>query len=116
MKYSSEQIDAIAARLREMPAMEKRNPNYSKQQAVGLLIKEITALQKRGYTLAQIAEALRGGGMDIATPTLKNYLRRTKPARKRTPAPSTKPETVLGKAKAGGKPASFSVTSDTDDI
>jgi len=116
MKYTSEQIDAIATKLRDMPAAEKRNQQYSKQEAIGLLIKEIQGLQKRGYTLAQIAETLRGDGLDIATPTLKNYILRTKPARKKQQAQATPAQTVQNKEKTPSKPASFSVKSDTDDI
>lgn len=116
MKYTREQIDAIAVKLRDMPTVEKRRQEYSKQAAVGVLIKEITALQKRGYALAQIAEALRGEGFDIATPTLKNYLLRTKPSRKATPARPDTPRQVGPKAKPTGKPSSFSVAADTDDI
>lgn len=116
MKYTTEQIDTIAAKLRDMPAAEKPSQQYSKQEAVGLLIKEIQGLQKRGYTLAQIAEALRGGGLDIATPTLKNYMLRNKPARKKQPANSVQTNPVLRKEKAPSKVANFSVQSDTDDI
>ncbi len=43
-----------------------------------MLAKEIVALQKRGYTLEQIAETLRGEGLAISTPTLKSYLQRIK--------------------------------------
>jgi len=116
MKYTSEQIDAIATRLRDMPAVEKRTQQFSKQEAVALLTKEITALQKRGYTLLQIAEALRGEGLDIASPTLKNYLQRTKPARKKTPAQASRPAAVKVNDKGTAATASFPVSADTDDI
>ncbi|WP_229258763.1 protein mobC [Duganella flavida] len=115
MKYTTEQLDAIAAKLRSMPAVAKPKQEYTKQAAVGMLTKEINTLQKRGYSLAQIAEALRGEGLDIATPTLKNYLLRTKPARKKTPPVSITVRPVEAKSQALGK-ASFPVASDTDDI
>jgi hypothetical protein len=88
MKYTTEKLESIAAKLRDLPPPDKRRQEYSKQAAVGVLIREITALQKRGYTLVQIAEALRGEGLDIASSTLKTYLLRTKPERK-APAPRT---------------------------
>jgi len=117
MKYTSEQLDAIAAKLRDMPAVEKRRQEYSKQAAVAVLIKEITALQKRGYALAEIAEALRGEGLDIATPTLKNYLLRTKPARKKpSTANAVPPKPVPPKPPPATKPSSFPVAYDTDEI
>lgn len=116
MKYTSEQLDAIAAKLRDMPAVEKRRQEYSKQAAVAVLIKEITALQKRGYALAEIAEALRGEGLDIATPTLKNYLLRTKPTRKKPSTANAVPKPVPPKPPPATKPSSFPVASDTDEI
>ena len=78
MGYSNEKLGEIAAKLKTMPAIEKKKQEHSKQDAVKVLAKEITALQKRGYTLDQIAETLRGEGLDITTPTLKSYLQRIK--------------------------------------
>ena len=82
MKHTTEQLEAIAAKLREMPPVEKKKQEHSKQEAVRVLSKEIAALQKRGYTLDQISETLRGEGLSIATPTLKSYLQRAKPTKK----------------------------------
>ena len=59
-----------------------------------MLSKEIAALQKRGYTLEQISETLRGEGLNIATPTLKSYLQRAKPAKKPTKASGDLPQNV----------------------
>jgi len=83
-KYTSEQLEAIALKLREMPEPEKTQKEHSKQDAIKVLAKEITALQKRGYTVEQIADSLTGAGLDIATPTLRNYLTRAN-ASKSTP-------------------------------
>ena len=60
MKCTTEQLEAIAAKLREMPPVEKKKQEHSKQDAVRILSKEIALLQKRGYTLDQISETLRG--------------------------------------------------------
>ncbi len=79
MAYTTEQIEGIATKLREMPPVEKKKQQHSKQEAIRLLSKEINALKKRGYTMDHISEALRGEGFDIATPTLKSYLHRAKP-------------------------------------
>ena len=81
MGYSNEKLGAIAAKLKTMPVIEKKKQEHSKQDAVKVLAKEIAALQKRGYTLDQIAETLRGEGLDITTPTLKSYLQRIKAAK-----------------------------------
>ena len=78
MGYTNEKLEAIAAKLKNMPVIEKKKQEHSKQDAVKLLSKEIALLQKRGYTLDQIAETLRGEGLDITTPTLKSYLQRIK--------------------------------------
>lgn len=78
MGYSNEKLGAIAAKLKTMPVIDKKKQEHSKQDAVKVLSKEIAALQKRGYTQDQIAETLRGEGLDITTPTLKSYLQRIK--------------------------------------
>jgi lambda repressor-like predicted transcriptional regulator len=118
MKYTTEQLEAIAAKLRDMPPVEKKKQEHSKQEAVRILAKEIAALQKRGYTLDQISETLRGEGLSIATPTLKSYLQRSKPAKK---APAQAPGDTPPPAPAVKKPAetskeTFSPKPDSDDI
>lgn len=115
MKYTTEQLKAIAAKLRDLPPAAKRIQEHSKKEAVALLAREITALQKRGYTLVQIAESLRGEGLDIATPTLKAYILSTKPKRKVSP-PAVKPATAEKSDGSKPSPAGFAVSTDTDDI
>lgn len=117
MKYTTEQLEAIAAKLREMPPVEKKQ-EHSKQEAVRILSKEIAALQKRGYTLDQISETLRGEGLSIATPTLKSYLQRAKPAKKapaRAPG-DTPPARPADKKPADTSKATFTPKPDSDDI
>jgi methionine synthase II (cobalamin-independent) len=121
MKYTTGQLEAIAAKLRDMPPVEKKQQEHSKQEAVRILAKEIAALQKRGYTLDQIAETLRGEGLNIATPTLKSYLQRAKPARKApvqapgdTP-PAPRPAQAVKKHAETSK-ATFTPKPDSDDI
>ena len=79
MRYTTEMLEAIAKKLRDMPPIEEKTKEYSKQDAVRILAKEITTLKGRGYTLDQIAETLRSEGIAISTPTLKNYLQRARP-------------------------------------
>ena len=119
MKYTTEQLEAIAAKLREMPLIEKKKQEHSKQEAVKLLSKEIASMQKRGYTLDQISEALRGEGLAVATPTLKSYLQRAKPASKKTivqapedtplPRHAVKKPADTSKAKFTPKPDSIDI-------
>jgi hypothetical protein len=124
MGYTKELLEAIAKKLHEMPPIEERKKEYSKQEAVRILAKEIIALKGRGYTIDQIAETLRGEGLDISTPTLKNYLQRaqqpksaakqSRRTRKDTPPPAAGPsvkEQATSKAKA-----TFTPTPDSDDI
>lgn len=82
MKFTAEELDSIAKKLREMPPVEKKKIVNTKQEAVKMLAKEILAMKKRGYSLDQISETLRGEGIAVATPTLKNYLQRAKPVKK----------------------------------
>jgi hypothetical protein len=78
MGYKLEQVEAIAAKLRELPAIEPPPKDLSKKEAVKLLSKEIRSLQKRGYTLEQIATSIKGEGLDISTYTLKSYMNNSK--------------------------------------
>lgn len=119
MKYTTEQLEAIAAKLREMPLIEKKKQEHSKQEAVKLLSKEIASMQKRGYTLDQISEALRGEGLAVATPTLKSYLQRAKPASKKPPVQAqedTPPPRPAVKKSADASKATFTPKPDSSDI
>ena len=117
VEYTSEQVEAIALKLRELPPIEKQI-KHSKQETVKLLAKEIVALQKRGYTLDQIAAALRGEGLDIATPTLKSYLQRAKPSKSHKKSVSTSGIKPSGKGSEEdtpppAPPAVFGTTTDS---
>ncbi len=127
MGYTNEKLEAIAAKLKNMPVIEKKKQEHSKQDAVKLLSKEIALLQKRGYTLDQIAETLRGEGLDITTPTLKSYLQRIKAGKnkdskmahktesQKTVTPVNKQATETGQKSKESK-ASFTPKPDSDDI
>ncbi len=78
MGYTAAQVEEIASKLRAMPIIEPPPKDLTKQEVVKMLAKEIKSLQKRGYTLEQIATSLKGEGLDISTPTLKSYLQRVK--------------------------------------
>jgi intein-encoded DNA endonuclease-like protein len=87
LEYTPEQAEKIAATLRALPAMEPPPKKLTKAEVVKLLSKEIRDLQKRGYSLEQIASSLKGEGLDISTPTLKSYLAKSKPAKNNNPRP-----------------------------
>jgi hypothetical protein len=82
MAISHEQIEKLRAMLKTAPEAPANSANTTKQEAVRLLAGEIRAHQRRGYSLEQVAEFLKGGGLDLTTPTLKNYLSRAKAAQK----------------------------------
>jgi TolA-binding protein len=120
VKYTTEQLEAIASKLREMPVIEKKKQEHSKQESIKILSKEIASLQKKGYTLEQISEALSGEGLGISTPTLKSYLQRAKPAagstkRKTTQTPESTPQAApsLKKDETG---SAFTPKPDSDEI
>jgi hypothetical protein len=78
MGYTAAQVEEIAGKLRALPTIEPPPKDLTKSDAIKMLTKEIKSLQKRGYSLEQIASSLKGEGLDISTPTLKSYLQRTK--------------------------------------
>lgn len=129
MGYKLEQIEAIAAKLRDLPAIEPPPKDLSKKEAVKLLSKEIRSLQKRGYSLEQIATSLKGEGLDISTYTLKSYMNNSKQGGKlkaATPAQlqatkSDKPEQTKGsesESKTGDEtlPGSDRAEGNVDDV
>jgi methionine synthase II (cobalamin-independent) len=78
MGYTVKQVEEIASKLRALPAIEPPPKDLTKSDVVKMLAKEIKSLQKRGYSLEQIASSLKGEGLDISTPTLKSYLQKAK--------------------------------------
>lgn len=74
MRLTRESIAGLAARLRDMQPEEPGT--VSKQEAVRMLAPEIKSMQKRGFTIDQVAARLRDHELVIAPATLKNYLRR----------------------------------------
>lgn len=78
MAIQLDTIEALRAKMKEAPEVAKEKRRVSKQEAIRELKRDIEAMQKRGYTLEDIAKFLTDGGMQITTPTLKSYLQRTK--------------------------------------
>jgi hypothetical protein len=78
MAYTRAQARKVADGLRSLPTAEQERRNLDKQGMVTYLAADIIGLQERGYTLEQVARALRSSGFDISKATLKTYLRRMK--------------------------------------
>jgi len=83
MGLSRDQVEQLRTTLKAAPKAPAAGVDTTKQEAVKLLAREIESLQRRGYSLEQVAEMLRGGGLVVSTPTLKSYLSRAKAARER---------------------------------
>jgi hypothetical protein len=84
MGLTRHEIEELSLYLQQLPDIHEVR-QHSAQETVKALSKDILVLQKRGYTLGQISDALRAGGMTIATPTLKSYVQRArKPATKKS--------------------------------
>lgn len=99
MKYSQNDIGKLSAAIQSAAASDSAPAHISKQQAVMALSKGLLGLRRQGYSLVQIAEILRGEGLDILPITLKTYLQRAKKAtvghtpRSQAPKPPPKVKT-----------------------
>ena len=122
MKYTTEQVEAVRSKMKDLPPIEKKKQELGKSDVVKMLAKEIAVLRKRGYTFEQISEYLKGEGLDIGTPSLKSYLQRAKAAAapkpkvqasKDTPHTPNFPQTSKTADTSKG---SFSHRPDSDDI
>jgi hypothetical protein len=94
MEYTLELAERLVENLRAMPPKDPSKRRLDKQGLVKHLAEEIASLQQRGYTIEEVAESLRGHGLDITTPTLKNYLQRARGKRvkpRKAQRPSERP-------------------------
>jgi methionine synthase II (cobalamin-independent) len=121
MGYTVEMIEKLSAEMKAMPEVDKSKQEKTKPEAVKMLSSEIKELQRRGYTLEQIAETMTKGGIDITTGTLKAYIQRAKGKRAAKPkvqAEKTNTETKKDVKEAGStkKSGTFTVTPDTENL
>lgn len=92
MGLTKHEISDLSLYLQQLPDINEVR-QHSAQETIKALSKDILALQKRGYTLTQISNALKAGGLTIATPTLKSYVQRArKPANKKSKTISVQPK------------------------
>lgn len=99
MAIKLDTIEALRAKIKDAPEIAKEKRNISKQEAIRELKRDIESMQKRGYTLDEIAKFLTDGGLQITTPTLKSYLQRTKADKTKTQKQEKKKHAVLEDAK-----------------
>jgi hypothetical protein len=82
MKFTKNQIDKVRSSLKSLPKIEPIEKTYQKLEVVKEVRKEITELQKKGYSLAQIADQFTKSGIEMTTLSLKSYVQKVKPTAK----------------------------------
>ena len=107
MAITVAQVDDLRLMLREMPAQEETKQKLTLQQAIARMADELTELQRRGYSIDDIANILRGTGLEISPQSLKSYLSRsrstTKQRRRRSVAAATRNKNANGRELAAGQ-------------
>lgn len=78
MGYKVAVIEELRDRLMQLPEVDNKEREVSKQEAIRIMSDAVCALQQRGYGLEQIAEIITKEGMPISVATLKSYLTRVK--------------------------------------
>lgn len=99
MAIKLETIETLRAKIKDAPEVSKEKRNVSKQEAIRELKRDIESMQKRGYTIDDIAKFFTEAGLQITTPTLKSYLQRIKTVQVKTPKPEVKKPEVFADAK-----------------
>jgi hypothetical protein len=74
-KFEATQVEAAKEQLKNLPTREAPR-NLTLEHTIRSLRPEIDEALKRGNSVEDIVEALRGSSIDIGVTTLKNYLRR----------------------------------------
>jgi hypothetical protein len=72
--YTIEQVDAWGEALLRQAELDPSQRKVGMKEAIRRLKEKIAVAQQKGYSLAQIAEALRTAGLPIAEQTLKKHL------------------------------------------
>ena len=103
MTITLEKVEQLREKMKSAPEVAPEKREVTKQEAVAALRAEIEMMQKRGYTLDEIAKMISENGIDLTTPTLKSYLQRAKVGKKAPRA--RKAGTPSGSAETSGKAA-----------
>lgn len=79
MAYTLEDANRLRELMRAAPDKPPNQRRMDKQAIVREVMDDIEAIQKRGYTLEEVAEMwAKKGGFEVTLPTLKSYLQRAK--------------------------------------
>lgn len=68
-------VEEIAKTLQAAPKLPPGERVLTTREAVAKLTPQIRGMQRRGYTLDQVAEVLKKQGLALKVATLKGYLR-----------------------------------------
>jgi hypothetical protein len=82
MSLTLEKVEQLREKMKSAPEVAPEKREVTKQEAVAALRAEIELMQKRGYTLDEIAKMISENGIELTTPTLKSYLQRAKAGKK----------------------------------
>ncbi len=119
MSIKIETLEAVREKMKSVPEVAKEKRTVSKQESIKELKREIEAMQKKGYTLDDIAKFMTDGGIQITTPTLKSYLQRTKTTktttqRKESKKTESSTETKTDKTQQPETKGQFKVNEDSE--
>jgi hypothetical protein len=104
MALTYAQLETLKEEMKALKAPPKDNLVANKQESVRVLAGAILELQERDFSMDQIADWLKGKGLDLTTPTLKSYLSRVN-AKKPNRKTSKKPKKAASSAVSSASPA-----------
>lgn len=81
MAYTLDDANRIREQMRAAPEKAPNQRRMDKQAIVADVIDDIEGMQKRGYTLEEVAELWAKGGIGMTLPTLKSYMQRARKTR-----------------------------------
>lgn len=73
VKHTLRQIRALKEKLAQLPPVEIEAQELTTLEALKMLRPEVTALQRKGYSLDMIAKVLEANGFTVTATTLKRY-------------------------------------------
>jgi hypothetical protein len=94
MAHTAEDANRVRELMRAAPDKAPNQRRMDKQAIVAEVIDDIEAIQKRGYTLEEVAELWATGGVELTLPTLKSYMQRARKTRAKGAGEAPRPSSV----------------------
>ncbi|WP_241136323.1 hypothetical protein [Achromobacter insuavis] len=85
MTLTVESIEKLKTELDQLPEIDDRKRVLNKREAIAMLVDDVDALRKKGYTYEEIADVLTKHNLAITAATLKGYLSKARSVRPRKP-------------------------------